>query len=114
MRPRPGPPLPMRSMPWPAIPISCGRWPAVCGFRAPSRASRGLASAGWRRGLVTLQRLGDLAAEEGERRLRPPVLARSYLTATRFAVMAQPLLDTMRDQVRQPCSIGVRDGGEVV
>ncbi|MFS8037823.1 IclR family transcriptional regulator C-terminal domain-containing protein [Xanthobacter sp. AM11] len=79
-------------------------------------ALTGLPRPAARRCLYTLERLGYLAAEHGEWRLRPLLLtlARAYLTSTRFAEAAQPHLDALRDTVGESCSIGVLQGGDVV
>lgn len=79
-------------------------------------ALTGLPRPSARRCLYTLERLGYLAVEDGEWRLRPLLLslARAYLTSTGFAQAAQPHLDTLRDAIGETCSIGVLDGDEVV
>jgi IclR family pca regulon transcriptional regulator len=75
----------------------------------------GITRASVRRCLYTLVKLGYAAQEEQSFSLRPKVLALgyAYLSSSSLAVLAQPLLDQIRDGLRESCSLGVMEGDEV-
>lgn len=82
-----------------------------------AQASRmtGLSRPAVKRCLHTLVRLG-YAAQEGTRyALRPKVLALgyAYLSSSTLAMRAQPLLDKLRDELHESCSLGVIEEDEV-
>jgi len=75
----------------------------------------GIGRSAVRRCLHTLVRLG-YAAQEGQRfALRPRALSLGfgYLRSDALASSARPVLELMRDRLRESCSLGVRDGDEV-
>ena len=77
----------------------------------------GVPRAAVRRSLLTLARLGYVAADDARRFfLRPKVLAfgHAYLSGTPLAVFAQPVLDRLSEAVEQSCSLGILDGEEIV
>jgi IclR family pca regulon transcriptional regulator len=77
----------------------------------------GVPRAAARRSLLTLARLGYVAADDARRFfLRPKVLAfgHAYLSGTPLAVFAQPVLDRLSEAVEQSCSLGILDGEEIV
>jgi IclR family transcriptional regulator, pca regulon regulatory protein len=82
-----------------------------------SQASRltGLSRPAVRRCLHTLVRLGYVAQEEQHYTLRPQVLALgyAYLSSSSLAVRAQPLLDQLRDELHESCSLGVLENDDV-
>ncbi|MBK4736683.1 IclR family transcriptional regulator domain-containing protein [Noviherbaspirillum pedocola] len=70
-----------------------------------------------RRSLHTLVKLGFVAQDEARRfYLRPRVLSigHAYLSATPLAVLAQPVLDRLGEELQQACSLAVLDGEEIV
>jgi IclR family pca regulon transcriptional regulator len=75
----------------------------------------GIPRAASRRCLYTLERLGFVAEEGGRYCLRPKVLTLGFahLSSVPLARVAQPLLDRCRDRLRESCSLGVIDGGDV-
>lgn len=82
-----------------------------------AQASRltGLSRPAVKRCLHTLVRLG-YAAQDGVRyALRPKVLALgyAYLSSSTLAMRAQPLLDELRDELGESCSLGVLEEDEV-
>lgn len=83
-----------------------------------AQASRltGLSRPAVRRCLHTLTRLGYVAQDGANYFLRPKVLALgyAYLSSSTLASRAQPLLDGLRDELHESCSLGAIDGGEVV
>ena len=83
-----------------------------------AQASRqtGLSRPAVRRCLHTLVRLGYAVQEEQSYALRPKVLGLgyAYLSTDPLAVRAQPMLDQLRDELHESCSLGVIDEDEVV
>lgn len=69
----------------------------------------GLSRPAVRRCLHTLVRLGYAAQDHSTYTLRPKVLALGYafLSSSTLASRAQPLLDRLRDQLQESCSVGV-------
>lgn len=82
-----------------------------------AQASRltGLSRPAVKRCLHTLVRLGYAAQDGTHYSLRPKALALgyAYLSSSTFAMRAQPLLDTLRDELRESCSVGVIEEDEV-
>ncbi|MDB5757118.1 MAG: hypothetical protein JWM30_407, partial [Burkholderia sp.] len=77
----------------------------------------GIPRATVRRSLHTLAMLGFVAEDEGRRYfLRPKVLSIShaYLSAMPLAVLAQPILDQLGEELQEACSTAVLDGDEIV
>lgn len=78
-----------------------------------AEASRmtGLSRPAVRRCLLTLVKLGYAMQEGSTYALRPKVmsLGYAYLSSTPLAVRAQPLLDALRDDLGESCSLGVVD-----
>lgn len=77
----------------------------------------GIPRAAARRSLHTLVSLGFAAVDEARRfYLRPRVLSFShaYLSASPIAVLAQPILDRLGEQLREACSLATLDGDEIV
>lgn len=68
-----------------------------------------------KRCLHTLARLGYVVQDGVHYRLRPKVLSLgyAYLSSSTLAVRAQPLLDQIRDELHESCSIGVIEEDEV-
>lgn len=68
-----------------------------------------------KRCLHTLARLGYVTQEGVHYRLRPKVLSLgyAYLSSSTLAVRAQPLLDEIRDELHESCSLGVIEEDEV-
>ncbi|HZF44893.1 MAG TPA: IclR family transcriptional regulator C-terminal domain-containing protein [Sphingomonadaceae bacterium] len=68
-----------------------------------------------RRCLHTLVRLGYAKRDGASYALRPKVmsLGYAYLSSTPLAVRAQPLLDSLRDELGESCSLGVMENDEV-
>jgi len=75
----------------------------------------GITRASVRRCLHTFVKLGYAAQEGSNFSLRPKVLSLgyAYLSSSSLAVLAQPLLDGVRDNLRESCSLGVMEGDEV-
>jgi len=75
----------------------------------------GITRASVRRCLHTLVKLGYAARTEQSFSLRPKALALGYafLSSSSLSVLAQPLLDQVRDTLRESCSLGVMEGDEV-
>jgi IclR family pca regulon transcriptional regulator len=70
-----------------------------------------------RRSLHTLVKLGFVAEDDARRfYLRPKVLSlgHSYLSATPLALLAQPILDRLGEELEEACSLAVLDGDEIV
>ncbi len=70
-----------------------------------------------RRCLYTLAKLGYVSSDDGRGySLRPKVLAlgHAYLSSTPLATMAQPLLDTISDQLHESSSMAVLEGDEIL
>jgi IclR family transcriptional regulator, pca regulon regulatory protein len=82
-----------------------------------AQASRltGLSRPAVKRCLHTLVRLGYAAQEGVHYTLRPKVLALgyAYLSSSTLAMRAQPLLDHLRDELHESCSLGVIEEDEV-
>ncbi|WP_157220236.1 IclR family transcriptional regulator domain-containing protein [Flavisphingomonas formosensis] len=82
-----------------------------------AQASRltGLSRPAVRRCLHTLVRLGYAAQDETNYVLRPKTLALgyAYLSSSSLALKAQPLLDELRDELHESCSLGVIEEDEV-
>ncbi|MEQ6334188.1 IclR family transcriptional regulator C-terminal domain-containing protein [Sphingobium sp. MK2] len=68
-----------------------------------------------RRCLHTLTRLGYAEKIGTKYALKPKVMALgyAYLSSTPLAVQAQPLLDTLRDEIGESCSLGLLEADEV-
>ncbi|MCY8234471.1 IclR family transcriptional regulator [Priestia endophytica] len=68
--------------------------------------------------LFTLQNLGYLAQDENTKRysLTPKVLELgfSYLNSLKFPEIAQPYMETLRDEIGASCHLSILDGQEVV
>ncbi|MHB9880376.1 IclR family transcriptional regulator domain-containing protein [Pacificimonas sp. ICDLI1SI03] len=82
-----------------------------------AQASRltGLSRPAVRRCLHTLVRLGYATQDGTNYALRPKAmsLGYAYLSSTPLAVRAQPLLDALRDELGESCSLGVIDEDRV-
>ncbi|TAK07230.1 MAG: IclR family transcriptional regulator [Rhizorhabdus sp.] len=82
-----------------------------------AQASRltGLSRPAVKRCLYTLVRLGYAAQDGTHYTLRPKTLALgyAYLSSSTLATRAQPLLDRLRDELHESCSLGVIEEGEV-
>jgi len=82
---------------------------------AQASRSAGLSRAAVRRCLHTLVQLG-YAAQSGQAYvLRPKVLSLgyAYLSSSTLSMRAQPLLDQLRDELGESCSLGVIEEDEV-
>lgn len=75
----------------------------------------GLSRSAVRRCLHTLAKLGYAAQVGQSYALRPKTLSlgHAYLSSDRLAIVAQPVLDQLRDGIGESCSLGVRDGDEL-
>ncbi|HYW04608.1 MAG TPA: IclR family transcriptional regulator C-terminal domain-containing protein [Gammaproteobacteria bacterium] len=75
----------------------------------------GISRAAVRRCLYTLEKLGYVANHGSVFKLRPKALALgyAYVSSTTFAEIAQPVLDRVRDELHESCSMGVLDADEV-
>lgn len=82
---------------------------------AQASAMTGLSRPAVRRCLHTLVRLGYAAREGTNYALRPKVmsLGYAYLSSTPLASRAQPLLEDLRDELGESCSLGVMQENEV-
>ncbi|MCJ2184687.1 helix-turn-helix domain-containing protein [Novosphingobium sp. 1949] len=82
-----------------------------------AQASRltGLSRPAVKRCLHTMERLGYVAREGVHYQLRPKVLSLgyAYLSSSTLAVRAQPILDAIRDDLHESCSLGVIEEDEV-
>lgn len=82
-----------------------------------AQASRltGISRPAVKRCLHTLVLLGYAAQEGTHYRLRPRALALgyAYLSSSTLAMRAQPLLDQLRDELHESCSVGVMEEDEV-
>jgi IclR family transcriptional regulator, pca regulon regulatory protein len=82
-----------------------------------AQASRltGLSRPAVKRCLHTLVRLGYAAQDGVNYALRPKVLALgyAYMSSSTLAMRAQPLLDQLRDDLHESCSLGVIEEDEV-
>ncbi|HVJ44077.1 MAG TPA: IclR family transcriptional regulator C-terminal domain-containing protein [Dongiaceae bacterium] len=76
----------------------------------------GLARAVVTRCLHTLVALGYVEEHERHYSICPHVLrlAGAYLSARSLPILAQPLLEDLRDSLGESCSLGVLDGDEIV
>ncbi|CAJ94968.1 DNA-binding transcriptional regulator, IclR family [Cupriavidus necator] len=76
----------------------------------------GLTRAGARRILLTLVGLGYVQADGRLFRLTPKILdlGFAYLTSMPFWNLAEPIMETLSQQVHESCSISVLDGTEIV
>ncbi len=84
---------------------------------AEAASHTGLSRAVARRCLHTLTVLGYVDADEGRRFHPTPALlslARAYLVQNRLAKAADPILKEISARMGESCSLGVRDGSEVV
>lgn len=86
--------------------LSAGRVAELTGLPRPAA----------RRCLYTLEQLGYLTANDGAWSPQPRLLAlaQPYLTSAGFLEAARAHLEELRDKVRESCSLGVLDDGEVV
>lgn len=82
---------------------------------AQASGMTGLSRPAVRRCLHTLVRLGYATRDGPNYALRPKVMALgyAYLSSTPLAVRAQPLLDSLRDELGESCSLGVLESDEV-
>jgi IclR family transcriptional regulator, pca regulon regulatory protein len=82
---------------------------------AQASRSTGLSRPAVKRCLHTLVRLGYAAQDGVHYALRPKVLALgyAYLSSNTLAMRAQPLLDALRDELHESCSLGVIEEDEV-
>ncbi len=82
---------------------------------AQASRSTGLSRPAVKRCLHTLVRLGYAAQDGTTYALRPKVLALgyAYLSSSTLAVRAQPLLDALRDELHESCSVGVIEEDQV-
>jgi IclR family pca regulon transcriptional regulator len=82
---------------------------------AQASEDTGLGRSAVRRCLHTLERLGYITHDGQKFSLRPRTLSLgfAYLRSDPLASGAGPLLERVRDRLRESCSLGVRDGDEV-
>ncbi|MDB5576373.1 MAG: IclR family transcriptional regulator [Bradyrhizobium sp.] len=82
---------------------------------AQASASTGLSRASVRRCLYTLVQLGYAAQQGHSYVLRPKTLSLGYafLSSNSLATHAQPLLDQLRDEISESCSMGVMEEDEL-
>ena len=68
-----------------------------------------------KRCLHTMEKLGYVMRDGVHYQLRPKVLSLgyAYLSSSTLAVRAQPILDAIRDELRESCSLGVIEEDEV-
>jgi IclR family pca regulon transcriptional regulator len=82
-----------------------------------AQASRltGISRPAVRRCLLTLVKLGYAIHEGTHYALRPKVmtLGYAYLSSTPLALRAQPLLDGLRDDLGESCSLGIADNDQL-
>lgn len=82
-----------------------------------AQASRqtGLSRPAVRRCLLTLTKLGYAAQDGNHYVLRPKVmsLGYAYLSSTPLSLRAQPLLDQLRDELGESCSLGIMDDDQL-
>jgi len=76
----------------------------------------GLSRAAARRCLLTLEKLGYAGSDGRSFHLTPKILALGYafLSSTSLPGALQPFLERVSEQLRESCSAGVLDDGEVV
>ncbi|MFY9351935.1 MAG: IclR family transcriptional regulator C-terminal domain-containing protein [Sphingobium sp.] len=82
---------------------------------AQASRSTGLSRPAVKRCLHTLVRLGYAAQDGANYALRPKTLALgyAYLSSSTLTMRAQPLLDQLRDELHESCSLGVIEEDEV-
>jgi IclR family pca regulon transcriptional regulator len=82
---------------------------------AQASIATGLSRAAVRRCLYTLAQLGYAAQEGPSYVLRPKTLALgyAYLSSNSLLTRAQPILDQVRDQLHESCSLGVVEEDDV-
>lgn len=75
----------------------------------------GLSRPAVRRCLLTLTKLGYASQDANNYMLRPKVmsLGYAYLSSTPLALRAQPLLDQLRDELGESCSLGILDDDQL-
>ena len=76
----------------------------------------GIPRAAVRRCLYTLMQLGYATCEGSTYSLLPKVLTlgHAYLSSTPLALMAQPLLDRLSEQLHEACNLSTLEGSEVL
>jgi len=77
----------------------------------------GIPRAAARRSLHTLTKLGFVAMDDANLfYLRPRILSlsHSYLSASPLAMLSQPILDKLGEDIGESCSLGVLDSDEIV
>ncbi|MEX8193905.1 IclR family transcriptional regulator domain-containing protein [Comamonas guangdongensis] len=79
-------------------------------------ASTGLTRASARRILLTLQTLGYVRSDGKLYQLTPRImeLGFAYLSSTPLWNLAEPIMESLSDEVRESCSAAVLDGDEIV
>jgi IclR family transcriptional regulator, pca regulon regulatory protein len=80
-------------------------------------ARTGISRAAARRLLLTLERLGYVATDDGRRfALRPAILdlGYAYLSSLRWWQEAQVLIGPLAGRLGVPCAVGVLDGADVI
>jgi IclR family pca regulon transcriptional regulator len=80
-------------------------------------AITGLSRATVRRCLYTLESIGYVGCVGKTFKPRPKLhmLSSAYIASTSLAEQAQPVLESLRDQIQESCSLGILDsGGEIV
>lgn len=80
-------------------------------------AATGLSRATVRRCLYTLEKLGYVSATAGVFKPRPKLhtLSSAYIASTSLAEVAQPILEKLRDELQESCSVGILDSsGDVI
>ena len=82
---------------------------------AEASVATGLSRSAVKRCLHTLARLGYAGQEGHVYALRPKVLQLGYafLSSSSLAMRAQPLLDRLRDELHESCSLGVMEENEI-
>ena len=88
-----------------AAPLTIGEAAAMTGLSRPAV----------RRCLHTLVRLGYVSQTDRHYQLAPKVLSlgHAYLSSSPLPLRAQPLLDALRDEVGESCSLGVLEDGQL-
>ncbi len=79
-------------------------------------ARTGLTRAGARRILLTLQTLGYVGSDGKHFRLTPRILdlGFAYLSSMPIWNLAEPVMETLAEQVKESCSAAVLDGSDIV
>lgn len=82
---------------------------------AQASKQTGLSRPAVRRCLLTLTKLGYAAQDGNHYVLRPKVmsLGYAYLSSTPLSLRAQPLLDQLRDELGESCSLGIMDDDQL-